>query len=106
MELHWELSSGAQRNSGEIALYCIMALMDERPTPNQPPTDYRALRRKTDRNLALAVVIFLVGVGGGLIALIYGGGAAVLGIVCLLFGAGLFGFLWLILTLMGRWAGT
>jgi hypothetical protein len=71
----------------------------------RPPTDYRAFRRKTDRNLALAVVIFLVGVGGALIALIYGAGPAVLGIVCLLFGAGLFGLVWLILTLMERWAG-
>jgi hypothetical protein len=82
-----------------------MLFMDKRSPASQPPTDYRTLRRKTDRNLALAVIIFLVGVGGGLIALIYGGGAAVLGIACLLFGAGLFGLLWLILTLMGRWAG-
>ncbi len=70
----------------------------------RPPTDYRRERRRTDRNLALAVVIFLVGVGGTLIALIYGGGAAALGLVCLLAGAGLFGLLWLILTLMERWA--
>jgi hypothetical protein len=62
------------------------------------------MRRKTDRNLALAVVIFLVGVGGALIAFIYGGGAAALGIVCLLGGSGIFGLLWLILTLMERWA--
>jgi hypothetical protein len=70
----------------------------------RPPTDYRRERRKSDRNLALAVVIFLVGVGGTLIALIYGGGAAALGLVCLLAGAGIFGLLWLILTLMERWA--
>lgn len=70
----------------------------------RPPTDYRAFRRRLDRNLALAVVIFLVGVGGALIALVYGGGAAALGLVCLLAGAGLFGLLWLILTLMERWA--
>ncbi len=73
---------------------------------NQPankPTDTRAFRRRTDRNLALAVVIFLVGIGGSLIALIYGGGAAILGITCLLAGAGVFGLVWLILTLMERW---
>jgi hypothetical protein len=70
----------------------------------RPPTDYRRERRKSDRNLALAVVIFLVGVGGTLIVLVYGGGAAVLGVVCLAAGAGLFGLLWLILTLMERWA--
>ena len=70
----------------------------------RPPTDTRAFRRRTDRNLAWAVVIFLVGVGGTLIALIYGGGAAVLGLVCLSAGAGLFGLVWLILTLLERWA--
>ncbi len=71
--------------------------------PTKQPTDYRAYRRRTDRNLALAVVIFLVGVGGALIALIYGGGAAILGGACLLFGAGVFGLVWGILTLMERW---
>ncbi len=71
----------------------------------RPPTDYRELRRRTDRNLAWAVVIMLVGGGGGAIALVYGPGAAALGVVCLLFGAGLFGLLWLILTLMERWTG-
>lgn len=69
------------------------------------PTDYRAFQRRTERNLAWAVVLILLGVGGALIALIYGAGAAVLGIACLLAGAGLFGFLWLILTLIERWAG-
>ena len=72
--------------------------------PQRPPTDCRATRRKSDRSLALAVVIFLVGVGGTAIALVYGGGAAALGLVCLLAGAGLFGLIWLILTLIGRWA--
>ena len=71
---------------------------------NRPPTDTRALRRRTDRNLALAVVIFLVGVGGALIGAIYGGGALILGLTCLLAGAGLFGLVWLILTLIERWA--
>jgi hypothetical protein len=79
-----------------------MQRMNE-PTP-RPPTDYRAYRRKTDRDLALAVIVMLVGVGGALIALIYGGGAAVLGLVCLLGGAGLFGLVWLILSLLERWA--
>ena len=78
--------------------------MNDQPTPSRPPTDYRANRRKTERDLAWAVVVFLVGVGGALIAFIYGGGAAILGITCLLAGAGIFGLVWLILTLMGRWA--
>jgi len=68
------------------------------------PTDYRSLRRRTDRNLALAAVLFLVGGGGVAIALVYGGGPALLGLTCLLGGAGLFGLVWLILTLLERWA--
>ncbi len=74
------------------------------PVPSRPPTDLRSQRRRLDRNLAWAVVIFLVGVGGLLITLIYGAGPALLGISCLLGGAGLFGLIWLILTLMERWA--
>jgi hypothetical protein len=80
-----------------------MEAMNNDPT-RRPATDQRALRRRLDRNLAWAVVIFLVGIGGLLIALIYGAGPAALGIACLLGGAGLFGLLWLILTLMERWA--
>jgi len=81
--------------------------MNNQPTSQstKPPTDTRALRRRTDRNLALAVVIFLVGVGGALIALIYGSSALILGLTCLLAGSGVFGLVWMILTLMGRWAG-
>jgi hypothetical protein len=77
----------------------------DQPSAPRPPTDTRSQRRALDRNLARAVVIFLVGVGGLLIALIYGAGPAVLGISCLLGGAALFGLVWLILTLMQRWAG-
>lgn len=73
--------------------------------PTGQPTDYRAFRRQTDRRLALAVVIFLLGVGGALIGVIYGAGAAALGLVCLAFGVGLFGLIWGILTLLERWAG-
>jgi fatty acid desaturase len=70
---------------------------------SRPPTDYRAERRRLDRNLFWAVVIFLVGVGGTLIALIYGVWQAAAGVICLLAGAAIFGMLWLILTLMERW---
>ena len=79
--------------------------MSQVTPPTRPPTDYRAYRRRSDRHLAWAVVLFLVGVGGALISLIYGAGPALMGITCLMSGAGLFGLLWLILTLMGRWAG-
>lgn len=70
----------------------------------RPPTDTRADRRRLDRNLALAVVVFLVGVGGAAIAFVYGRGTALLGVTCLGAGAGLFGLLWLVLTLMERWS--
>jgi hypothetical protein len=78
--------------------------MDEHRDSPRPPTDYRAFRRRTDRNVALAVVLSLVGGGGTAIALVYGGGAAILGLACLLAGAGLLGVVWLILTLLERWA--
>jgi hypothetical protein len=81
-----------------------MSIMPDK-TPNvRPPTDTRGDRRRLDRNLAWAVVIFLVGVGGVLIALIYGAGPALFGLICLAAGAGIFGLLWLILTLMERWS--
>lgn len=70
----------------------------------RPPTDLRRERRRFDRNLFWAVIIFLVGVGGTLIALIYGAWQAAAGLVCLLAGSAIFGLLWLILTLMERWA--
>ncbi len=72
--------------------------------PARPPTDYRSERRRFDRNLFWAVIIVLVGVGGTLIALIYGLGPATTGLVCLLAGAGIFGLIWLILSLMERWS--
>jgi hypothetical protein len=42
-------------------------------------------------------------VGGGLVWAIYGRAAALTAIGCLLTVAGLFGLLWLILTLLERW---
>ena len=71
---------------------------------NKKPTDLRKYRRQTERRLIIAVVVFLVLVGGGLIGLIYGPGAALTGISCLLLGAGIIGVLIVILTLMERWA--
>jgi hypothetical protein len=47
--------------------------------------------------------LVLVGVGGGLVWWIYGGTAAVTAVACLLAGVGIFGLLWLILTLMELW---
>ncbi len=76
---------------------------EDRP-PSRPPTDLRRERRRLDRNLAWAVIIFLVGVGGTLVALLFGVTQAMSALVCLFGGAGLFGLLWLILTLMERWS--
>ncbi len=72
--------------------------------PPRPPTDYRALRRRLDRDLLAWVIALLLLAGGGLIGLIYGGGARILGLSCLAVGAGVILLLWGLLTLMERWA--
>ncbi len=70
----------------------------------QRATDTRELARRLERNLGCWVMVFLLLVGGAVIALVYGGQAALVGAVCLGAGAGLFGLLYLILTIMERWA--
>jgi protein-S-isoprenylcysteine O-methyltransferase Ste14 len=70
---------------------------------SRPPTDYRAHRRATDRQLAIAVVLFLLLVGSGLIAIIYQPVAGIVAFGCLLFGVGIIGLLWILLTLIGWW---
>lgn len=79
---------------------------DDTPQPSidRPPTDYRRLRQRHDRNLLLAVIAFLLVVGGSLIYVIYGRGAFVVGLACLLAGVGLLLLLWLIVTVIGWWA--
>lgn len=72
--------------------------------PTLPPTDYRARRRQDDRALFLAVIAVLLAVGGGLIFVIYGAGAFVTGLACLLVGVGVLALLWLIMTGIERWA--
>lgn len=66
------------------------------------PTDLRAQRKREQRRLFWIVAAFLVVVGSITIALVYGPQAAVLGLACLLAGAGILGLLWLILLLMER----
>jgi hypothetical protein len=76
------------------------------PSPeSRPPTDYRRYRRETERKLAIAVVLFLLVVGSGLIAIIYRPSAGILALVCLLGGAGIIALLWIILTLIEHWVG-
>ncbi len=60
-------------------------------------------QRKTQSRLVIAGLLVMLGVGGGLVWLIYGGTAAVAAVACLLGGAGIFGLLWLILTLLELW---
>jgi hypothetical protein len=70
----------------------------------RPPTDLRRQRKQTERRLLLLVVIALVFVGGGLIALIYGPGALLTALPCLLGGAGAVVSLYLLFALAERWA--
>jgi protein-S-isoprenylcysteine O-methyltransferase Ste14 len=60
-------------------------------------------RRQTQARLIFGGLLILVLVGGGLVWAIYGRAAALTAIGCLLTAAGLFGLLWLILTLLERW---
>ena len=65
----------------------------------QPPTNYRKTRRSEERRLVILVILALVVVGTGLIGLIWGASAALLGGLCLLGGSALIGGLWLLLSL-------
>jgi predicted cobalt transporter CbtA len=68
------------------------------------PTNLRAKRASEQRRLFWIVTAFLTIVGGATIALVYGRSAAVLGLACLLVGAGILGILWLILHVIERLA--
>ena len=61
-------------------------------------------RRATERQLAAGGCLLLVLLGGGLIALLYGRGAALVGVGAIALVGGLGVLLWLILTLLTRWA--
>ena len=60
-------------------------------------------RRQTQGRLIIGGGLVLVGVGGGLVWLIYGGSAAVTAVACLFVAFGLFGLLWVILSLLELW---
>jgi hypothetical protein len=77
-----------------------LALMSDQGDPTNP----RRQRRLEQRRLFWAVAVFLVVVGGGIIALVYGSRAVLLGAACLLGGAGILAVLWVILILIERWA--
>lgn len=60
-------------------------------------------RRQTQNRLILGGFLILVGVGGGLVWLLYGQSAALTAVACLFGAAGLFGVIWVILTLLELW---
>ena len=55
--------------------------------------------------MILVIMLFLVIVGGVTIGLVYGWSTAATSVICLAAGAAVFGSLWLILSLVERWAG-
>ena len=68
-----------------------------------PPTNMRRYRRESDRKFLYLVIFTLVVVGGTLIALIYGPGALLTALPCLLAGAALILVPWLLLTAAEKW---
>ena len=72
---------------------------------SRPLIDLRAFRRKEDRRLVFVIMAFLIVVGGLAIGVVYGWTTAGTGVICLMVGAGAFGLLWLILSLIERWLG-
>ncbi len=69
------------------------------------PSNPRRHQAETERNLLIGAVIILMFVGGGLIAALYGGGAGVLGLVCILGGVLLLLTLYGVVKLFERWGG-
>ena len=61
------------------------------------PTNYRKHKDRTDRNLLLGFFALLFIVGGGLIAVLYGGSAAAIGVGCMAAGAVLAGVVILVM---------
>ncbi|MFC2036675.1 hypothetical protein ACFLYD_01720 [Chloroflexota bacterium] len=61
-------------------------------------------RRQTQARLVLGGALILMVIGGGLVWVIYGRSAAITAVLCLLGAVGIFGLLWLVLSLLERWA--
>lgn len=74
------------------------------PDREHPITDMRQHRRLEDWRLVLVIILFLVIVGGAAIGLVYGWELAGTALLCLIGGALVFGSLWLLLSLVERWA--
>lgn len=61
------------------------------------PTDMRAYRRRSERNLVIAVVVAFLIVGSAIIGLVYGWVSLITGLLFLLPGVAIFVLLWLLL---------
>jgi hypothetical protein len=68
----------------------------------KPPTNYRALRGTTERNLVIGFFVIIFVIGAGLIGYFYGGGALVGALSCIFAGAGLLGVVALVLAGLGK----
>ena len=67
--------------------------------------DARRFAHSTEARLVIAFFVLLYGVGGGLIWLFYGQGAALLGLACITGGLFFFLLLYGIMIVIGYWAG-
>ena len=72
------------------------------PSEKESPTNYRENRRRQERSTLYLTLFVLVVVGTGLIGLIWGAQAAVLGAICLVSGGAVIGGLWLLLNLLQK----
>lgn len=114
-QLRMENSSPVGRDPGEGSvggLYAVLRktrwwgiCMDRHSEEKKQsrPFDPSRHRRQTQSRLIVSGLLVMLGVGGGLVWWFYGGTAAVAAVACLLAGAGVFGLLWLILTLLELW---
>jgi hypothetical protein len=72
--------------------------------PRRSPEDTRQGRRRRERELLVLVALTLIVVGGGLVAIIYGPGALLGALPCLVGGAVAVLALYGLLLLAERWA--
>ncbi len=74
---------------------------DDKP---KPPTNYRAIRGVTERNLIIGFIVIVFVIGLGLIGFVYGGGAFLGGLSCVFLGIGLVGVIALVMLGLGKFS--
>jgi hypothetical protein len=67
-------------------------------------SDSERHRQRTERGLVVGGCLIVVLVGGGLVALLYSTTAALIALAVVGLAVGVGGLLWLIITLLQRWA--